>query len=102
MIRSKVIWILILLVVLILPTSSALAAPGSNPLDRIITGDDYVLDDGETEDGTVVVLGGSVEIRDGAVLDGDLIVMGGDVEIGGTVTGNVVVMGGDVDVLDAA
>jgi hypothetical protein len=100
--RLRLIWILLLFVVLALPTGSALAAPGSNPLDRIITGDDYVLDDGEKEDGNVVVLGGSVEIRDGAVLDGDLIVMGGDVEIGGVVTGNVVVMGGDVEVLEDA
>ncbi len=98
----KLMWILLLLMVLALPTGSALASSGSNPLDRIITGDDYVLDDGETEDGNVVVLGGSVEIRDGAVLDGDLIVMGGDVEIGGVVTGNVVVMGGDVEVLEDA
>jgi len=91
-----------LLVLLVLPTGSALAAPGGNPLDRIITGDDYTLRDGEREDGNVVVLGGSVEIRDGAVLDGDLIVMGGDVEVDGAVTGNVVVMGGDVDVLETA
>lgn len=100
--RHKLVWILLLFIVLAMPTGSALAASGSNPLDRIITGDDYVLDDGEREDGNVVVLGGSVEIRDGAVLDGDLIVMGGDVEINGVVTGNVVVMGGDVEVLEGA
>jgi hypothetical protein len=99
--RIKIVWLLSLLLMLVIPTGSALAAPGG-PLDRIITGDDYVLDDGEREDGNVVVLGGSVEVREGAVLDGDLVVMGGDVEIGGAVTGNVMVMGGDVEVLETS
>jgi hypothetical protein len=100
--RLRILWILVLILLVALPTGSALASSGGNPLDRIITGDDFVLDDGEREDGNVVVLGGSVEIREGAVLDGDLSVTGGDVEIGGRVTGNVIVLGGDVDILEDA
>jgi cytoskeletal protein CcmA (bactofilin family) len=100
--RLRVMWILALILLVALPTGSALASSGGNPLDRIVTGDDFVLDDGEREDGNVVVLGGSVEIREGAILDGDLSVMGGDVEIGGHVTGNVIVLGGDVDILEDA
>jgi hypothetical protein len=100
--RIRILWILALILLVALPTGSALASSGGNPLDRIITGDDFVLDDGEREDGNVVVLGGSVEIREGAVLDGDLSVTGGDVEIGGHVMGNVIVLGGDVDILEDA
>ncbi len=98
----RILWILALILLVALPTGSALASSGGSPLDRIITGDDFVLDDGEREDGNVVVWGGSVEIREGAILDGDLVVMGGDVEIGGRVTGNVTVLGGDVDILEGA
>jgi hypothetical protein len=100
--RLRILWILAVILLVALPTGSALASSGGNPLDRIITGDDFVLDDGEREDGNVVVLGGSVEIREGAVLDGDLSVTGGDVEIGGRIMGNVIVLGGDVDVLEGA
>lgn len=95
-------WMLILVGLLVLPTGLALASSGANPLDRIIAGDDYLLDEGEREDGDVAVLGGSVEIRQGATLDGDLAVLGGDVKVGGYITGDVVVLGGDVDILAQA
>lgn len=100
--RVKILWFLGLLLLLSLPAGTALAAEGSNPWDRIITGDDYILDDGETERGDVVVMGGSARIREGAVLDGNLVVFGGDVEVEGRVDGDIIVMGGDVDILGTA
>ena len=99
--RMKLVWFLALLVALVLPTSAALAAPALplDGLDRIITGDNFVLADGETERGSVVIFGGSAEIEDGAVLDGDLTVFGGDVKVNGAIKGDVVVFGGDVSIL---
>jgi hypothetical protein len=105
--KTRFLWLLGVLLLMALPTGAALAAPepigiSGFPFDRILPGEDFILKDGETERGDVVVLGGSAEIEDGAVLEGDLAVFAGDVEIGGAVQGNVAVIGGDVDVLDTA
>ncbi len=106
--RTKLLIMLgvMMLLLLAVPAGTVLAAPAgdilSTPFDRIITGDNYTLRDGEVEEGNVVVLGGSVEIEAGARLEGDLMVMGGSVEIAGLVEGNVVVMGGNVDLLGSA
>jgi hypothetical protein len=94
-----------LLIVLALPLSNVLAAPADNwagPLDRIITGEDYVLESGEVERGAIVILGGAVTIEEGAVVDGDMTALGGDVDIGGTVDGSVLVFGGTVNVYESA
>jgi hypothetical protein len=94
-----------LLLVLALPLSNVLAAPADDwagPLDRIITGEDYVLESGEVEQGTIVVLAGAVTIEEDAVLDGDLTALAGDVDISGTVDGSVLVLGGNVNVYDSA
>lgn len=92
------------LLFILLPAGSALAAPevSFGPYDRIITGGDYELSEGEVEDGNVVVFGGSADIENGAVLDGDLTVFGGDVELDGTVDGSLVVFGGKVKIHDDA
>jgi hypothetical protein len=94
-----------LLLMLALPMSNVFAASADNwtgPLDRIITGEDYVLESGEVERGAVVVLGGAVTIEEGAVVDGDMTALAGDVDISGTVDGSVLVLGGNVNVYDTA
>ncbi len=105
--KTRFLWLFGVLLLIALPTGAAFAAPDPDdisgfPFDRILPGEDFILKDGETERGDVVVLGGSAEIEDGAVLEGDLAVFAGDVEIGGTVQGNVAVIGGDVDALGTA
>jgi len=103
--RIRLTLLFCLLILLALPAGSALAAPQEPPdypLDRIITGDDFVLEDDETEVGDVVVFGGSAEIEPGAVLDGDLAVFGGDVQVDGVIKGSVAVFGGDVEILEEA
>ncbi len=100
MIRSRLFWLLGLLLVLAVPFESVGAASEAprSPIDRIVTGGDYVLRNGETERGSVVVFGGSAQVEQGALVDGDLAVFGGDVTVAGTVDGDVVVFGGGVTI----
>ena len=103
----KIKWVIpaALFLVLALPAGGALAASGNgwaHPLDRIITGDDYVLRSGAVERGAIVVLAGTVTIEPDARLDGDLTALAGDVELRGTIDGSVVVFGGNVNIYDTA
>ncbi|MEN8097728.1 MAG: hypothetical protein ABFQ89_01505 [Chloroflexota bacterium] len=84
-----------LAVVLFVMAPSAIAAP-SDVYDRIISSGTFHLEDGELEDGTIVVTGGEVIIDDGATLTEDLIVFGGTIKIGGTIAGDVILFAGEL------
>jgi cytoskeletal protein CcmA (bactofilin family) len=103
--RYKLAILVGLLLAMALHVDSALASPVAaweHPLDRIITGEDYVLESGQVERGAIAVLAGSVTIEDGATVDGDLTALAGDVSIAGTVDGSVVVLGGSVNIDETA
>ena len=65
--RIKLWLVPVFLLLLALPTGAVFADCGG-PVDRIVPGEDYVLENGETERGNVVVFGGSAEIEEGEVV----------------------------------
>lgn len=93
----KFLTLLALLALLILPASPALAQ-GTGPGDdgKVIFGDNFTLESGESFDGDLVVFGGNVTIEDDADLNGNLVVFGGTITSNGNVDGDVVIMGGQV------
>jgi hypothetical protein len=103
--KIKLTILAVLLLALVLPGGTALAGAVGDwgrPLDRIITGDDYVLRSGTLERGAIVVLAGAVTIEQEAVLDGDLTAVAGNVDVSGRINGNLVVLGGNVTINDSA
>ena len=89
---------LFLLLALTLIPSSAVFAQGEGPTGdgKIIFGQNFTLESGDTFKGDLVVFGGNVTIEKGASLNGNLVVFGGTVSSDGTVHGDIVIVGGQV------
>ncbi len=84
--------IVLVLAVLLMPSSPAHARGLTE--GRVVFGNTYTLESGQTQDGDVVILGGVGNIEEGATVNGVLVVMGGSLSVNGTVNGDVVVVGG--------
>jgi len=93
---SKLTILMLLLALVFLPSHSAQAKDLSgNLLDgRVIFGDNYTLESGDSLTGDLVVFGGNVTIEEDATVEGDTVVIGGNVSLNGTVEGSIVIIGG--------
>ena len=93
----------VLITLLLIPASSAYAQ-GPNPGDggRVIFGNNFTLEKGDTFNGDLVVFGGNVTIEEDANLNGNLVVIGGTIKSNGETKGDVVVVGGQVNLEEAA
>ncbi|OGO26848.1 MAG: hypothetical protein A2Z16_16480 [Chloroflexi bacterium RBG_16_54_18] len=85
---------LILMAVLALPSSTALAKGFVD--DKIVAGGTYTLKGGEVLDGDLVILGGVVTLEEGSTVTGNVTLLGGTLSIKGTVERDVVGLGGVV------
>ena len=92
----KLFTLVLLLALVILPNSSAQARALSGGLldGRVIFGDNFTLESGDTLTGDLVVFGGNVTVEEGATVNGDTVVIGGNVTLDGTVEGSLVSIGG--------
>ena len=90
---TKLVYLLLLLALLLIPATPALA---KGPLDGgpVIFGGNYTLESGETLNSDLVVFGGNVEIQEDAVLTGSIVVFGGNITMNGTTGGDIVLFGG--------
>lgn len=93
---TKFLTILVLLALLVIPTSSAYALGTKTDGGRVIFGSNYTLAKDDTFNGDLVVFGGNVTVEEGARLNGNLVVFGGTISSDGNVTGDVVIIGGQV------
>jgi len=92
----KLFTLVLLLALLLLPASAAYARGNSSgALDgRVIFGDNFTLESGDTLTGDLVVFGGNVTIEEDATIQGDTVVIGGNVTLDGIVEGSLVSIGG--------
>ena len=97
---SKTFSILLLLVLMLAPASPVFAQSGDP--GKVVFGDNYTLESGDSLDGDLVVLGGNVTIEDDADLNGNLVVFGGIISSNGNVHGDVVVFGGQINLEENA
>lgn len=95
--RLAVVSTLVLFAALIFPVS-ALAADGAE--GRVIIGDNFTLESGETLDGDLLVIGGNVDLEEDSLVEGDVFVVGGNVRVHGVVEGDLGVIGGQVTLDD--
>ena len=92
----KLFTFMLLLALMILPTSAVQARGFSSGLldGRVIFGDNFTLESGDTLTGDLVVFGGNVKIEEDANVQGDMVVIGGNVTLDGIVNGSTVIVGG--------
>lgn len=92
------------LITLLFIAASPVYAQGPNPGNggRVIFGDNFTLEKGDTFDGDLVVFGGNVVIEEDASLNGNLVVIGGTIKSNGETKGDVVVVGGQVNLEGSA
>jgi hypothetical protein len=100
----KLLTLMLLLALIILPTSAVYARSLSGRMldGRVIFGDNFTLQSGDTLSGDLVVFGGNVQIETDATIQGDMVVIGGNVTLNGTVTGSTVIIGGSTTVNESA
>ena len=98
---KKLIYTIVLLALLLLPVKSAYAL--SSPRDgRVIIGQNFTLNSGDTLNGDLVVIGGEANIEQNAIVKGDIVIIGGSLKLDGQGTGDAVVIGGLVTMGDNA
>jgi len=95
----KLLWLAAALVLLMMVPMPALADSGG---DTAIVGQDYFLDENESLDNGLVVVGGTAELARDSVVHGDVAVLGGEAIVDGEVLGNVVIFGGTLELLEHA
>ncbi|MBI5842119.1 MAG: polymer-forming cytoskeletal protein [Chloroflexi bacterium] len=117
---NKLIAVFALMAFLLLPTQSA-QAQGPDGGGKVVFGENFTLESGETLEGDLVVFGGNVKIEEDAVVEGSVVVFGGNIDlaenasinsdtamIGGTmdisgvVDGDIFILGGQVSLTDTA
>ena len=91
---NKLSLVLILLALLILPTQPAYASTTGQLDGRVVIGQNYTLNSGDTLNGDLVVIGGAATIEAGAIVKGNLVIIGGSLKLDGQATGDAVVIGG--------
>jgi hypothetical protein len=89
---------LLLLVLLLLPVSTALAGDPGFAYDtgQIFVDEDVTLEPGQTFNGDMGVFNGNLTVPRGSMVNGDLFVTNGDAEIDGQINGSLAVISGDL------
>ena len=100
--KFRTITFLLLLALLLLPTSSVYAQGPGPGNGRVIFGSNITIESDEPFNGDLVLFGGNVTVEEDAELNGDLVVIGGNIMSNGLLNGDVVVVGGQVKLEETA
>lgn len=102
--KIKLFTLMLTLALLLLPASAVQARGFSGGLldGRVIFGDNFTLESGDTLTGDLVVFGGNVTVEEDALVQGDMVVIGGNVTLDGTVRGSTVIVGGATHMSESA
>ena len=102
--KIKLFTLMLTLALLLLPASAVQARGFSGGLldGRVIFGDNFTLESGDTLTGDLVVFGGNVTVEEDALVQGDMVVIGGNVTLDGTVRGSTVIVGGATHMSETA
>jgi cytoskeletal protein CcmA (bactofilin family) len=93
---------LVLLALLVFIPLQSAAAKGPSFEGRVIFGQSFTLQNGETLNGDLLVFGGSAALEQGSIVNGDVVLFGGSLVVDGEVSGDVAVTGGSVTIGSAA
>ncbi len=98
--KLKNILTLLLLTLLILPSSAVHAQDPVHDGDVVLFGQNYTLGEGETLNGSLAVFGGNIEIEEDAEVNGSAAIFGGNFSIaeGTAINGDIAVFGGNLSI----
>lgn len=91
--RIMVVLSFVLLAVFAFPTT---AMAGGLYDGKVVLGENFILESGETLDGDLLVFGGNVTLEIESRVTGDVVIFGGNLTSGGEVGGDLAVLGGHV------
>jgi cytoskeletal protein CcmA (bactofilin family) len=91
---TRLLFLLLLITAVFIPSTAS--ASGFKD-DKVVFGDNFTLESGETLDGDLIVLGGNLILEASSTVNGDTVVFGGNVTTNGTINGNLVALGGFVE-----
>ncbi|MBL8101988.1 MAG: polymer-forming cytoskeletal protein [Anaerolineales bacterium] len=95
-IKSNLVRIILLLALLLLPTSTVFAqSPGG---DVVLFGQNYTLESGDELNGSLAVFGGNVSIEKDSTINGDVALIGGNLSLLGDTNGDVALIGGNLTI----
>ncbi|MFC2036679.1 polymer-forming cytoskeletal protein [Chloroflexota bacterium] len=96
--KRKGLWLGLVALLLLLPTSAVFADNPTLPYDggQIFTDEDVTLEPGETLDGDLGIFDGDLTVSQGSVANGDVFIANGDADIAGRISGSLVVIDGDL------
>jgi len=101
-IKFRMITFLLLLAMMLLPTSPVYAQGPGTGSGRVMFGTNITIASDEPFDGDLVLFGGNVTVEKDAELNGDLVVIGGNILSDGSLNGDVVVVGGQIKLEETA
>ena len=90
--------VFLMLAVAVAPVAFAQGTVG----DRVVMGDNFTLESGETLDGNLAVLGGNAILEVDSLVTGDVTVAGGNLTVDGRIGGNVTMIGGSIQLNESA
>ncbi len=101
--RKRGLWLGLLILLLLLPTSAAFADDPGLRFDggRIYVNEDVSLQPGQTFDGDLGLFDGDLDVPQGSAVNGDVFVTNGSAEIAGRINGSVAVIAGDLSLTES-
>jgi hypothetical protein len=95
---TSLILYLLLLALMIFPSSASAAGASRDNQDEVIAGNTFTLSEGETYDGDLFVLGGTVNLETNSLLNGNILLFGGNLVVNGTIDGDIISLGGNIEI----
>lgn len=93
----------ILILIFVLPGSAAAQTESLPNLDdKIVFAGTFTLDEGETLNGSLIVVGGVISLEEDSRVRGDVVILGGSATIAGEIQNSLIALGGVINVKETA
>jgi len=90
--KFRITWIACLALVFLIATSAFTTTTPQD--DKVVFGGSFVLADGDSLNGSLIILGGAVTLEQNSAVIGDVALMGGTLDVNGTINGSLIIVGG--------
>ena len=99
---ARIISVFSMIFILMMAFPSPVHAQSGTCDGKLMMGQSCTLENGDVQEGPLVVIGGTLSIKNGAQVNGDIFITGGSLDLQGTVKGTVTSIGSVINVGDTA